>query len=472
MTCPAQAFTASELQQEFDARLLTPSEKRFLQAALAFSGEYNGIIDGAWGSGSQRALERHLANTVNNFNGIVPNWAIVVIAGIYADVFRAGGWEEKYFPALDVSLLVPTSQIRPGQVSQIFSNWNHTESSLGYSLTRGDASQVARLHQFTVDRARPGSEPYLLRRADVWVTSAQTADGLTLYTRSDYRRGGWSTIMLSAAQVDKGVFAAVSGSIRPGSAPPIYLPEGKLSRGWALAQAMLNEGSAPKPKPAASPVPAQPAADDTAPTDQDSGSSSGTGFVVSSAGDVLTNAHVIADCRSVTIDAVPMTVVASDGTFDLALLRSASLAGQPIASFSPNPAMLNSDVTVAGFPLNGLLDGLNVTRGAVTSLKGLKGDPNRMQISAPVQPGNSGGPVLDSAGKIVGVVVSKLDAKVVQDAIGDIPQNVNFAIRGEIAKLFLAQNSVSPTVEAGTGALPPEQLAQTAASFTKLIICD
>jgi serine protease Do len=54
----AQAFTAEDLTREFDARLLTDQEKRLLQTGLAFAGAYNGMIDGAWGAGSQQALER------------------------------------------------------------------------------------------------------------------------------------------------------------------------------------------------------------------------------------------------------------------------------------------------------------------------------------------------------------------------------------------------------------------------------
>ena len=94
-----------------------------------------------------------------------------------------------------------------------------------------------------------------------------------------------------------------------------------------------------------------------------------------------------------------------------------------------------------------------------------------MQITAPVQSGNSGGPVIAADGEVVGVVVSKLDAVAVAEDLGDTPQNVNFAIRGEIAKLFLAQNGVNPQLGTRDTPLPPVELAQAATLFTVYIEC-
>lgn len=79
--------------------------------------------------------------------------------------------------------------------------------------------------------------------------------------------------------------------------------------------------------------------------------------------------------------------------------------------------------------------------------------------------------MLSATGEVVGVVVSKLDANVISDAVGDVPQNVNFAIRGEIAKLFLSQNGIKPTFGDSSERLPPEQLAEKAAQFTVFIEC-
>ena len=84
-----------------------------------------------------------------------------------------------------------------------------------------------------------------------------------------------------------------------------------------------------------------------------------------------------------------------------------------------------------------------MTRGNISSLLGLMNDPNYLQISAAVQPGNSGGPVIDLAGRVVGIVTAKLNAVAVADITGDIPQSINFAIRPDVAARFLEENNVA-----------------------------
>lgn len=92
-------------------------------------------------------------------------------------------------------------------------------------------------------------------------------------------------------------------------------------------------------------------------------------------------------------------------------------------------------------------------------MSGLGGSWTEMQISAPVQPGNSGGPIVDRYGYIVGVVVSKLDAGLMAEMTGDIPQNVNFGVRGELGKTFAELHGVEFSLGKSGEALYPEDLA-------------
>ncbi|MBB3810626.1 hypothetical protein FHS81_002728 [Pseudochelatococcus contaminans] len=98
---------------------------------------------------------------------------------------------------------------------------------------------------------------------------------------------------------------------------------------------------------------------------------------------------------------------------------------------------------VFGYPLTGILTSSgNFTQGSVTALAGLRDDNRMLQISAPVQPGNSGGPLLDDAGNVVGVVVSKLNALKVAAATDDLAQNVNFAIKASVVQGFLEAQGI------------------------------
>jgi S1-C subfamily serine protease len=270
--------------------------------------------------------------------------------------------------------------------------------------------------------------------------------------------------MLSAERRDVPILNAVAASLSVGYEPPImFTMDGKLDQVISQAIAYADEGNQESQN--VSDVAPEPATPETQ-------KSSGTGFVVSMNGEVLTNAHVVAGCAKLTFDGSLASVVAESSDFDLAILQIEDWSGEHVATFSPAPARLNSDVTVVGYPLAGILSGLNVTRGAVSSQLGLGGEVTAMQITAPVQPGNSGGPVLAADGEVVGVVVSKLNAQRVADATGDIPQNVNFAVRGEIAKLFLFQNGIEPVLGTDDTVLSPVDLADIAKNFTGFIECN
>ena len=112
-----------------------------------------------------------------------------------------------------------------------------------------------------------------------------------------------------------------------------------------------------------------------------------------------------------------------------------------------------------------------MTTGTLSSLSGMGGDTRLVQITAPVQPGNSGGPVLDSAGNLMGVVVSKLDAIKAAKITGDIPQNVNFAINANVLRSFLDANSVEYDTASSDKVLPTTSIAENAKSFTVLVEC-
>jgi S1-C subfamily serine protease len=216
-----------------------------------------------------------------------------------------------------------------------------------------------------------------------------------------------------------------------------------------------------------------------APNPQAKGVSSGTGFVVA-ADRVLTNRHVVDGCDRLFIrtadgrmlPAVPPARV--DAKLDLSLLAVPGNPG-PALAFRSGPAVRRGEGVVAyGFPLPGLLSSdPKLTRGEVNGLNGLGDNPAQYQISAPVQPGNSGGPLLDLHGNVVGVVVSKLNAEAVSRRTGDIAQNINFAVKGTAAAEFLRRAGLTPKTDDSTGTeLSAADVGEAANRSTVFIRCE
>lgn len=204
----------------------------------------------------------------------------------------------------------------------------------------------------------------------------------------------------------------------------------------------------------------------------------GTGFFVSRAGHVLTNAHVVQGCGSVDVrpageGSKTASIVALDRANDFALLKI-DVAGHDIAIFRSGGAIRQGDGVVAfGYPLaSALASEGNLTTGNVTALSGVGDDARLLQISAPIQPGNSGGAVLDLNGHVVGVVVSKLNALRVAQATGDVPQNVNFAIKAALARAFLETNGIEVrSAPAGGQRLEVADVGARARKFTARVDC-
>jgi S1-C subfamily serine protease len=206
---------------------------------------------------------------------------------------------------------------------------------------------------------------------------------------------------------------------------------------------------------------------------------SGSGFVVSKNAHIVTNNHVVADCvgdihgNLAGQAPVKLRVVSADEENDLALLQGTKkFKEKDIATIRASAVNSGDQVVAIGYPLHGLLTSdMTVTTGIISSLAGLHNDTRFLQISAPVQPGNSGGPLHDSSGNVVGVVSAKLDALRMVKATGDIPQNVNFAIKTGALRDFL-DNSAVPYQTADAGSeMKTADIASAARTYTMLISC-
>lgn len=223
----------------------------------------------------------------------------------------------------------------------------------------------------------------------------------------------------------------------------------------------------------AQPGPGQPAARPRGAPGQVIGS--GTAWRIAD-GRFVTNAHVVEGCGNVRLSTGGQSrsaarVLVRDGALDLALLQS-ELTTASLLPLRSSPARPAEPVVVAGFPLQGVLaTGPQVSTGIVTALAGLHDDDSRLQISAPIQPGNSGGPVLDREGRVIGVATSTIGTLAAAVATGAMPQNVNFAVKATRLSAFLAAANVIPPEDEGSRQLTTEDVASRAMAAVALVEC-
>lgn len=177
--------------------------------------------------------------------------------------------------------------------------------------------------------------------------------------------------------------------------------------------------------------------------------STASGFLFNSKGNIITNYHTIESCMKINVELNnkkrDAKVIYADKELDLAVLET-DIRKKQYAHFADKSykVRLGEDVVVVGFPLQGVLSSnLSLTKGNVSALAGINDDEKLFQFTAPVQAGNSGGPMLNNRGHVIGVVQSKLNALKIANYTGDFPQNVNFSIKYNNVLDFLNKNNIS-----------------------------
>ncbi|MBW2281774.1 MAG: trypsin-like peptidase domain-containing protein [Deltaproteobacteria bacterium] len=194
------------------------------------------------------------------------------------------------------------------------------------------------------------------------------------------------------------------------------------------------------------------------------GPATGTAFFVTWDGHLVTNNHVIAHARKVSVrldgDLVRAEIVDTDPENDLALLRVEAIR-RPLPIGSKAKIAKGEEVFALGYPMVQLQgQEQKATFGRINSLTGISGDERLTQIDVPIQPGNSGGPLMNKRGEVVGVVTSMLNAQATMQIAGVIPQNVNYALKSHLIESLINQNLTE---------WEPERTRTTTAGFQQLV---
>ena len=208
-----------------------------------------------------------------------------------------------------------------------------------------------------------------------------------------------------------------------------------------------------------------------------------TAFAVDGRGYFLTNNHVVIGCASLRIRIAgewqDAAVTAHDARDDLALIRARSGAALPALHFRDGRGIRPADpVIVIGFPYAGLLTSdPQLTTGVVSALSGLRDDKRYMELTAPVQPGSSGGPLLDLSGNVVGVVAAKLNKFAAADWtglpewLGTLPENINFALKSDNIRAFLDANGIRYQTAPSTAKRDAADVGELASKSVTMVDC-
>lgn len=522
---PAQA--QDWLDNRFDGTSMSREDTATLQVALAYTGDYYGSADGQWNDAAQKALEQYVTRVVGNVSPTFRHLRDLII--FMEDERVANNWQLTYSDKTNMSYLHPFGYLKDVQNKDAI---EYLSDNGNFSLKIWDHDQRAMedMHNWFESQAIKDSKPYAFRETNLWITEAKMEDDMTVYARSDFTNGRWTTLsMVVTAEeyfrmnvvattlttggslatllwTDGGVIDQVVNGVTSASAPASggggdFRDQVRRPGVAGVAEAPpVDAGPLPEPGPSPEPDPpevidaggneppvvgketpgtetvsvgtggegvepervkeddtkaavaSEPVAEPDLPKVTGTVKASGTGFYIGPT-TLVTAAHVIEGCGSVAmVDGTPLEVLNADSSLDLAVLSGATDNGFWLKLSALEVPKLGEAVTALGYPYYTSLDqGLTVTSGNVSALRGVDGSSNRVMISAPVQPGNSGGPLLNKKGAVIGVVVSRLDDQAVLEETGSLPQNMNFAVPSGPLLTFLAQSRITRPQGAGTG---------------------
>lgn len=201
--------------------------------------------------------------------------------------------------------------------------------------------------------------------------------------------------------------------------------------------------------------------------DGEQGVASGTAFAINNKGYFITNEHVVQSCSSIKIvmneKVYPATIFNKDPKLDLAIIKASPSLSSSHLKFAPE-VKTGQSVTALGFPLSDVLGtGVKVTTGIISSMSGYEGDNTNLQFSAAIQPGNSGGPLVDQFNRIVGVTTAAL--------IGEDIQNLNFAVKAANVQRFLGANRIDFDISTSETPIDIPTIVEKSDENVRLILC-
>ncbi|MEM6487772.1 MAG: serine protease [Pseudomonadota bacterium] len=482
--CAAAPGGTIALDDPFDHCPLTPTERAYLQQALAVAGHYTGRVDGDWGAGSARAMaafvgalgdgaaqQRHIARLVDRYE----RWV------------RDEGWERRTLANDGHSAIVPARAMRDTSPSRTQALWEHPSGDL---TVQSSLMRESMLNAY-VGSLRSTAREVMYDRdtADWLVLTVRQAGDREIYVRADRKADAWAVTEVAAGPAMRRQLGAIATSIWLSIPTAPALPDDGVVRalverskggpvvtwqGGPRARIVVpGDGSA---DPAGRTVPERPAPDDGtggAASSMPGGSGParplvGTGFRVTPDGHVLTHGSLARECAAIYVGETPARMFMLDDTMEIALLLpDGARRGAPVAPLALDSGAGGETVALAGFAPGGTDD---APRAVDTEMGAREGERGQRALERAVPEGYAGAPLLDAAGRVVGLAAP--DPRKLADASGSAAAGVNYAIDAEAIRSFLLDGRLEHGIALPGAPADDAAPAARAAPYTVRVRCE
>ncbi len=427
-------------------RLLNRADREDIQRALKASGFYSSIIDGSFGRGTRSAMASWQAATGYEATGILTTSQRRILLDTYRDAIASLGLSPVYDADAGIDITLPMARVAFQGYEAPFARYGGLEDDAQILLISqpGDSDTLRGLYDVlqTLEIV-PLEGPREFARARFSITGENakirtqveavlTVDGVKGYAviwPVEDRLG--QELVLEAL---KSSFSPVEGVVLPDTAGDRSLQRPDLLAGLQIRQPEI----------------------------------SASGFFVDFSGRVLTSSETVASCSRITIEGeTEADVVAIDAATGLALLQPrAELSPLGVGLLRADPPLLQSEVAVAGYSYGGILGAPTLSFGTLLDLRGLNGEANLSRLALSAEPGDEGGPVLDGAGGVLGILLPPPNA-------GDrsLPPDVRYAADAVAIAGFLAENGVTLGAPPPNDPLAPEDITAIGSDMTVLVEC-
>lgn len=427
---------------------LSREDREELQKALRWAGFYNAAIDGSFGRGTRRSMEDWQVVNLQQPTGVLTARQRELLLKQYNAVLSDMDMQLVRDDAAGIQMQMPTAAVAFSDYQPPFAKYAGQgplpEAQVVLISQEGDAGRLTGLYEVLqiLDIMPPEGDRRLAR--DGFVMNG-VGDGMHSFATATLLDGEIKGFVLVWPENDEQrrarvldvmqtSFVRLNGTLDPRLAPPNEDQAIDMISGLSVRQPQLSR----------------------------------SGFYVSNEGIVVTTPEVTGNCQRITLDRDTLAeVVVSDTDLGVSILRPlAPLVPIDVATFQSDTPRLKDRIAVAGYPFNGVLSAPTLTYGTLEDIRSLDGNDQVKRLSVLSQPSNAGGPVMDDAGTVLGMILPRTGSDV-----QTLPADVHFSLDAQMIVDLLEAQGIVLEKSPAASEITPVALSREAADVTVLVSC-